>query len=163
MAFMKKDVNLGLLLMIIATLLLFSGFTVYYQTNFKNVVEEYHAKLDQLKEVTTELSAEKTKLNETYQLRTKAETDVKALDEQYRVLSTERDQLETDKTKLQVELLNTKVTLSETESRLSQTETQLSQTQSELATKKSRIENLKDDIDSLCATISSLGGSNSAC
>lgn len=170
MAFMKKDVNFGLLLLIVATLLLFSGFTVYYQTNFKNVVAEYHDKLEQLQGVTTELSAEKEKLNETYQLRVKAEKDVKALDSQYRILSNERDQLESDRNKLQSELSTTKTTLAETqtklgqtETKLSQTQTQLSQTQAELSSKKSKIDNLKDDIDALCATIASLGGSDSRC
>lgn len=163
MAFMKKDVNLGLLLLIIATLLLFSGFTVYYQTNFKNVVTEYHDKLGQLKKVTEELGAEKTKLNETYQLRAKAEKDIKALDVQYRLLSDERDQLERDKTKLQAELSTAKATLAETEVKLSQTQTQLSQTLAELSAKKARISDLKDDIDALCANIASLGGSDSRC
>jgi chromosome segregation ATPase len=163
MAFMKKDVNLGLLLLIVATLLLFSGFTVYYQTNFKNVVTEYHTKLEQLKRVTEELNTEKAKLNETYQSRIKAEKDVKALDQQYRILSEERDQLEKDKNKLQAELLTTKATLAEVEADLSQTKTQLSQTQAELASKEIRIKNLKEDIDALCAVISSLGGSDSRC
>ena len=170
MAFMKKDVNLGLLLLIVATLLLFTGFTVYYQTNFRNVVDEYHTKLDELNKVTTELGTEKVKLNETYQLRVKAEKDIKSLDTQYRLLSDERDQLENDRNKLQSELSSTKTSLAETKTKLSQTEntltqtrTQLSQTQTELSSKKSRISDLKDDIDALCATISSLGGSDSRC
>lgn len=170
MAFMKKDVNLGLLLLIIATLLLFSGFTVYYQTNFKNVVTEYHDKLEQLEEVTTELGTEKTKLNETYQLRVKAEKDVEALDVQYRLLGDERDQLESDKNKLQVELSSTKTELAETETKLSQTQTILSQTQDSLRAANARIsslndrmDDLEDDIDALCANIASLGGSDSRC
>jgi len=170
MAFMKKDVNLGLLLLIISTLLLFSGFTVYYQTNFKNVVTEYHDKLGQLEEVTSELGAEKVKLNETYQLRVKAEKDISALDTQYRLLSDERDQLESDKNKLQSELTTTKTQLAESQAKLSQTETILSQTQdslraanTEISSLKSRVSNLKDDIDALCATVASLGGSDSRC
>ena len=155
MAFMKKDVNLGLLLLIVATLLLFSGFTVYYQTNFRNVVDEYHTKLDELKTVTTELGAEKTKLNETYQLRVKAEKDIKSLDTQYRLLSDERDDLENKRNSLQSELSSTKTSLAETKTKLSQTETTLTQTQTSLNAANvqisvlgSRIGDLKDERDS---------------
>ena len=155
MAFMKKDVNLGLLLLIVATLLLFSGFTVYYQTNFRNVVDEYHTKLDELKTITTELGAEKTKLNETYQLRVKAEKDIKSLDTQYRLLSDERDQLENDRNKLQSELSSTKTSLAETKTTLSQTQNTLTQTQTSLnaanaqvLTLGDRIGDLKDERDS---------------
>jgi chromosome segregation ATPase len=169
MAFMRRDVNFGLLILIIATLILFSGFTVYYQTNFKNVVTEYNDKLEQLKKVTSDLESEKIKLNQTYQLRVKAERDMKALDTQYRLLSDERDQLENDKNKLQSELLATKATLSETEAKLSQTQTLLSQTQDSLKTANarisslnSRIDDLKDDIQRLCAKMRD-GESDSAC
>ena len=155
MAFMKKDVNLGLLLLIVATLLLFSGFTVYYQTNFRNVVDEYHTKLDELKTITTELGAEKTKLNETYQLRVKAEKDIKSLDTQYRLLSDERDDLENQRNSLQSELSSTKTSLAETKTKLSQTETTLTQTQTSLNAANvqisvlgSRIGDLKDERDS---------------
>lgn len=161
MAFMKRDVNLGLLLLIIATLLLFSGFTVYYQTNFKNVVTEYHTKLEQLKSVTTELGAEKTRLNETYQLRVKAEKDIKALDTQYRILSDERDQLEADKNKLQIELTTTKANLAEIEAKLSQTQTILSQTQASLAAANAKISNLNIEIDKLKAELSACQGATS--
>ena len=170
MAFLKRDVNLGLLLLIIATLILFSGFTVYYQTNFKNVVTDYHSKLEQLKKVTGELGTEKIRLNETYKLRVKAEKDIKALDTQYRLLSDERDQLEDDKNQLHTELSSTKTQLAEKQVQLKQTETILSQTQDSLKTANNQITSLKakkealeDDVEALCATIASLGGSESRC
>ncbi|MBU3896298.1 hypothetical protein KKG36_03245, partial [Patescibacteria group bacterium] len=80
---MKKDVNFGLLVLIIASIILFSGFSVYYQTTFKDVSLEYKEKLEQLSKVTTELSTQKQALNETYSLRIKAEQDKKTLDSRY--------------------------------------------------------------------------------
>ena len=47
MAFMKRNVNLGLLVLIVASLILFTGFAVYYQTTFKGITEEYNTKLGQ--------------------------------------------------------------------------------------------------------------------
>ena len=84
MTFMKKDVNLGLLVLIIASVLLFSGFSVYYQTAFKDVSLEYQEKLGQLSEVTEQLSSKRQELNETYSMRVKAEQDKQTLDAQKR-------------------------------------------------------------------------------
>ena len=65
MSVMKRDVNLGLLLLIVAALLMFSGFTVYYQTTFKKVSENYDAKLNELQKVSNELESKRSQLNET--------------------------------------------------------------------------------------------------
>ena len=73
MTFMKRDVNVTLLALIVASVLIFSAFTVYYQTTFKGVSLEYKDKLEQLTAVTGELAVQKEKLNETYTLRIKAE------------------------------------------------------------------------------------------
>ena len=65
MALMKKDVNMGLLLIIVAALLMFSGFTVYYQTTFKNLSNTYQKELNQLKAVENDLQAKRGQLNQT--------------------------------------------------------------------------------------------------
>ena len=65
MAVMKKDVNLGLLLLIVAALIMFSGFTVYYQTTFKNVSESFEIKLKELEKVEKDLESKRGQLNET--------------------------------------------------------------------------------------------------
>lgn len=150
MGFIKKDVNFGLMLLIIASLLLFTGFSVYYQTNFKEVVSEYNTKLEELQKVTRELTKEKSKLNQTYELRVKAEKDISALDAQYRELSDERDQLDSDKRKLQTELSSTKTELSEAKVQLSQTKDTLAQTQAELSITNSRLRSCDDKLDDLC-------------
>ena len=65
MAIMKRDVNLGLLLLIVAALLMFSGFTVYYQTTFKNVSKSFETKIKELESVSKELESKRGQLNET--------------------------------------------------------------------------------------------------
>ena len=99
MAIMKRDVNLGLLLLIAAALLMFSGFTVYYQTTFKNVSKSFEIKLNELEGVSKELEAKRGQLNETsVQLQLKKQKE-ESLSEQYVDVKSERDQLETDKNK----------------------------------------------------------------
>ncbi len=150
MAFMKKDVNLGLILLIIATLLLFTGFTVFYQKNFKEVTTEYNDKLAQLNKVKQELENEKNRLNQTYELRVKAEKDVQALDSQYKQLSEERDQLESDKNTLQSELSSTKIQLASSKAELSQTQELLASVQTELSLSNSRLSSCNRKLDSIC-------------
>src|SRR3989339_845138 len=107
MAFMKKDVNLGLLVLIIAAIIVFSGFTVYYQTSFRDISLDYKTKLEQLQQVTKDLTTQKKELNETYSLRQKAGQDRKALDSSYREVSDENDQLKNDNSNLRSELGST--------------------------------------------------------
>src|SRR3990167_363378 len=113
MAFMKKDVNMTLLLLIVAAVLLFAGFSVYYQSSFRDISLDYKTKLEQLQQVSKDLTTQKKELNETYALRVKAEQDKKALDQGYKSVSDENDQLKTDNSNLQSEVSSTKNELGE--------------------------------------------------
>ena len=170
MAFMKRDVNFGLLILIIVSIVLFSGFSVYYQTTFKDVSLEYQDKLNQLGQVTKELSSKRQELNETYSLRVKAEQDKNVLDQRYREVSDENDKISADNTNLRLEVSSTKSQLAEKSSELVATKNLLSQTQSSLSAAKGEVtalksqrSNLKDDIDRICVSLLDLGGSDDDC
>ncbi len=150
MAFMKRDINITLLLLIVASILVFSGFTVYYQTTFKDVSLEYKSKLEQLQKVTSDLSTQKQQLSETYALRVKAEQDKRALDQSYKDLSDERNQLASDKESLEVELLNTKSDLAEKSTQLQSTQNQLASAQAELGSVKVQRDSYKADLAEVC-------------
>ena len=160
MAIMKKDVNLGLLLVIIAALIMFSGFTVYYQTTFKNLSATYQKQVKELQKITTDLEAKRGLLNETsvqLQLKKQKEED---LSKKFVDTASERDKLNADKNKLTSDLTNTKATLAQTSADLAITKVTLAQTQSDLdkektarandiATLNSRINSLNAKIDCL--------------
>ncbi len=153
MAFMKKDVNLGLLVLIVVSILLFSGFSVYYQTTFKDVSLEYREKLEQLSDVTNQLSTKRQELNETYSLRVKAEQDKQTLDVQYNEVRNENEQLSADNSNLRSEISSTKSELGEKTAQLSATQSLLVQTQSDLSSARSRISSLNNDIDRICGKL----------
>lgn len=155
MAFMKRNVNLGLLFLIVASLVLFTGFSVYYQTTLKGISLEYNTKLSELQKVTKELGLQKQALNETYELRVKAETDRSALDSKYKDLSDENLQLEKDKTSLMVEVAQTKSELGAAQTELESKKVVLAQTQQDLSAANSKVSSLKDDVDELCVFIAS--------
>lgn len=156
MAFMKKDVNVVLLALIVVAILVFSGFTVYYQTTFQDVSLEYKNKLEQLQKVTSDLSTQKQQLNETYALRVKAEQDKKALDQSYKDLSDERNQLESDKASLETELITTKGDLAEKSVQLQSTQNQLASTVAELGSVKAQRDSYKNDLEEVCSDYTTL-------
>ena len=149
MAFMKRDVNIGLLVLIIAAVIIFSSFSVYYQSTFKNVSLEYQNKLEQLGQITTELSKQEQELNQTYGLRVKAEEDKNTLDVKYTEVRDENEQLSSDNTNLRLEVASAKSELSEKTVQLEATQNLLASTQSELGSVKSKIANLNNEIDCL--------------
>ena len=163
MAFMKKDVNLGLLVLIIVSIVVFSAFSVYYQTTFRDVSLEYQNKLEQLGAVTTELATQKQELNKTYSLRVKAEQDRQALDQQYKDVSDENANLRSEVISTKSELAEKKAELDATKNLLSQTQASLAAATSEVSSLKSRVSNLKDDIDRICVKLVAAGGSDSEC
>jgi len=156
MAFMRRDVNFGLLILIIAAIILFSGFSVYYQTTFKSVSLDYQNKLNQLGEVTKELSTQKLKLNETYSQRVKIEEDKKTLDARYIDVSDENEQLNNDNSNLRSEVSSTKSQLAEKSAQLDSTKNTLAKTQADLSSANSRISSLKNDLDDVCDAYTTL-------
>lgn len=144
---MRRDVNMGLLLLIVAALLMFSGFSVYYQTTFKNLSTTYQNELKALQRVTSELESKRSALNETsIQLQLRKEKE-EGLSMQYSDVRTERDQLQTDKEKLTVDLASTKGQLSAALAELSSTKSQLADKVNQIVDLSRQIINLKADVD----------------
>ena len=133
MAAMRRDVNLGLLLLIIAALIMFSGFTVYYQTTFKNISQNYDTKIKELESISKELDSKRNQLNDTsvqLQIKKQKEDD---LSKKFTDIKGERDQLDTDRKKLEVDLAGTKVELAAAQADLQNTKTTLAGKLTELA------------------------------
>jgi len=153
---MRKDVNLGLLLLIVAALLMFSGFTVYYQTSFKNLSTTYQNELNELDRLSKELASKRAQLNETsVQLQLKSQKE-DSLSKKYVDTSTERDQFASDKTKLQADLTSTKTALASAEADLKNTVEKLGIQQKLSQDLQSTIDTLKANVAQKEATIASL-------
>ncbi|MFC1704738.1 hypothetical protein ACFLZ6_00235 [Nanoarchaeota archaeon] len=160
---MKKDVNFGLFVLIIATLICFAGFTAYYQATFENVSTGYKEKIDELSKVTTDLQTQKTRLNETsYELKIKVDRESE-LSEKYNEVKTDKETLEANNAKLTSELASTTSELNQKKSELAVAQSELSKARSDLSDAVLDASNLEDDVDDLCDTISDLGGSDSIC
>src|SRR3989338_5470258 len=149
MAIMRRDVNLGLLLVIVAAILMFSGFTVYYQTTFKNVSKSYDIKLKELDVISKDLESKKGQLNQTNIQLTLQGQKEQDLSKKYVDTKSERDQLETDKNKLTADLSSTKSELAATLSKLVDTQNQLAAQAVLVQQLNSQVLNLKSDVNRL--------------
>ena len=157
MKVMRRDVNFGLLLIIMATLICFSIFTVHYQNTFKNLSSNYYGKLNELDNVAQQLTLEKGKLNQTsYQLQVKEKRE-NELSDIYSDLRTEKEEVEADLKETQDALAAEKEKVIETQDELTATLNELTLTKSDLQQayeKISRLDDeindLEDEIDTLC-------------
>lgn len=149
MAYMKKNVNFGFFFLLIATLISLAGLSMYYQTTFKDLYMDYKVKLDDLKNISSTLSTEKAKLEQTSQELTIKEEREKELSIQYTGLKTEKEKLQDQKAKLQTQL-----TAKTTE--LRQKTAELFTAQNNLATAQAELSTTKTSLDSAMTTISGL-------
>ena len=170
MAYMKRNVNFGFFLLLIATLLSLAGLSIYYQTTFKDLYMDYKLKLDDLKNISSTLSTERAKLEQTSQELTIKEEREKELSTQYTELKTEKEKLEDEKARLQTqltaktnELKQKKAELFTAQNNLAKAQQELSTTKTELDAAMTTISGLRSEIDSLETERDSLAVQLAAC
>ncbi|MBR9699434.1 hypothetical protein GOV09_03195 [Candidatus Woesearchaeota archaeon] len=164
MSFMKKNLNLGLLFIIMLLAVSLTAIGVYYNLNYNSLSAEYTTQLTNLQDVTDELFLQKSRLNQTA-----ADLRVKEQDETE--LSSKFSDIRGENIKLTGENANLKTELTSRTNELVTKTNQLLVAQSELITVKSELENqeslitayrstvnrLKNDIEEIC------GGDMSEC
>jgi len=156
MVYMKKNVNFGFFLLLIATLISLAGLSVYYQTTFKDLYMDYKLKLDDLKNISSTLSTEKAKLEQTSQELTIKEEREKELSTQYTGLKTEKEKLQDEKSKLQTQLTAKTSELTQKRAELFTAKNNLATAQAELSTTKTSLDAAMTTISGLRSDISSL-------
>jgi len=139
MAFMKQNVNLGLLLLIIVVMISFTGFTVFYQKAFEGLSQDYTKRVGEVRNLVSTLQSEKDRLNQTsYQLKLKEERE-QSLSEKYTELNAIKEGLVEEKSRLTGELLSTR--------------NQLTQAQADAAAKDVQIGDLNQEVADLASDV----------
>lgn len=126
MAFMKKQVNLFLLILVLLAIFLVAGMSILYQARFSDLSNNYLTKLDEYETCDSSLAQKTSELAETKQL---LEENVKDVDKTVNLF--EQKQLE-----------------------LESTEQALSSARSDISDLEGRVADLQDQIQSLMDTIS---------
>lgn len=95
-AYMKKNVNTFLLLIIVIIIGSLAAVTIVYQKTYRDLSNSYDGRIDEINTLISDLNSEREALNETtYDLLVKQERE-KALSGQYRTVKGERDKLDSD-------------------------------------------------------------------
>jgi len=139
MAYMKKNVNVFLLLVIVIIVASLAGLTTYYQMTYTSLGDKYSVKEKEIEKKIHELNALGSELNQTSrELGIKAEREEK-LGEQYTGVKTEKKHLEDQLSEAQAGL--------ERETLLRQTaQTELQQVQYTLQVANDQIQDLRNDV-----------------
>ena len=104
MRFLKADFNLHLLAVVLAVLVVFVGFSIYYQNKMKEMQREYDKKAENLKAIEEKLLSKEEKLNEISELKETIKKDKETLEIGYLSLHSENKNLKTEKTNLMEDL-----------------------------------------------------------
>ena len=142
MSYIDRNANIVLLFLVVISLTVLVGATVYYQQNFSAINGEYNEKLDNLKKMEKELQLKTTILNKTREeLTLKAERE-EEIGKQFTGIRSENEELASEKDKLS--------------SQKESLETQLDDAQSSLREAQSDITFLKRKVAELEAQNSDL-------
>ncbi len=163
MAYMKKNVNFGFFILLVATLISLAGLSVYYQTTFKDLYVDYKGRIDDLQNISSTLGTERTKLEQTSQELIIKEEREKELSTQYTGLRTEKEKLEDEKASLQKQLAAKKTELVQKSAELTTAKAELSISKTDLAAAMTTISGLRTNINNLEENIVSLNAQLAAC
>ena len=163
MAYMKRNVNLGFFLLLVATLISLAGLSIYYQTTFKDLYVDYKGRIDDLKNISSTLGTERTKLEQTSQELIIKEEREKELSTQYTDLRTEKEKLEGEKANLQTQLTAKTSELTQKRAELFTAQAELSISKADLAAAMTTISGLRTEIDDLEEDIVSLNAQLTTC
>jgi len=132
MAFITKNANMILLFLIVLSSTSLVAATVFFQSNFDRINEEYNLKLSELNRISKDLDAKQTLLKKLEsEISVKEEREEK-LGEQFSEIKSTAEQLASQKKQLQL-------TAEQLEKELEDTETLLRETRNELSAKKDQV------------------------
>lgn len=132
MAFITKNANMILLFLIVLSSTSLVAATVFFQSNFDRINEEYNQKLNELNRISKDLEAKQVLLNKLESEISVKEQREEKLGEQFSEVKSTAEQLATQKKQLEL-------TAEQLEEELENTELLLRDTRSELETKKTQV------------------------
>ncbi len=156
MAYMRRNVNLLLMVLVLVVLFSLVLLTTFYQKNYRNLTETYEATSEELSKVSQNFTSKLDELQSTTsELKMKA-TDKAKLDELYTQLTAENNKLETELKATQDNLAEKVVMLERTERELSSAKVTVIKQEDEIADLDMAVRNQKQKIDELRAEVCGL-------
>lgn len=148
MAYIRKNVNFILVILVMTLISLFAGFASYFETSNKGLLDQYNEKSNEYESLKSNLSTQKTQLEKTYselQLQVAGGSKLQSL----------YNEVLAEKKKIEDQLSKTQGQLSQTQTELANTITQLRKTEADLAAAQTNYQNAQNQVNILTADLSS--------
>ena len=153
---MKRNINFGLLVLIIAILFCFCIAAVYYQITFRNLNQKSKTKLSELQKVTSTLVEKKAELAETS---AKEET----LKDKYIGVKSEKEKLADEVSSLKTQLKNKIDELLDAKTKLKNAEAVAATYLEQKEEYQRKYSSCNNDLDNVCDELHSEGASHEDC
>ena len=148
MAYIKKNVNVILLLIVLVTLVALAGLSTFFQSTYRNLSLEYRQKIGEINLLSFNLTQKEQTLHTTLVELEEQDKAEEQLGRLYTNLSDVKKRLEGDLDSTRNELVNTFAELKDTQLKLDEKK-------EELVSEKGRVKALQDEVTSLNSKISS--------
>ncbi len=153
MSFINKDVNKGLLILLLSILFVLAGLEVFYALNFKSINDEYNAKIKELNSTYSNLALYQNVLNKTKsELQLKSEREF-GLSTQFITVKSEKDTIQSERNTLKDENGILKTTLDQKNDELTLLNTKYSALNRTYFNQVAQIEKLNVQVSSLQAQL----------
>jgi len=166
MSIMKKNINLGLFLLFIASLICLAAFTLVYQKTYSNLTEQYLDKAGKIENLVDTLGKQAELLRQTSSTLNETTQTKEIITEKYTTLKTGKEQTESDLAFAKKDLADTTTALDTAKASLKTALEELQRKTTELNNRiddasalTSRINSYKSDYNTLCDSYIAAGGS----
>jgi chromosome segregation ATPase len=157
MSFLKRNVNLGLLFLIIIVSASFVSMGLYYNENYGTLANNYNIKLEHLQSVTENLTSAKARIDQTTSVLKIKEEDETELNKRYNELRDENEDLKQRNAGLDADLKEKTSELSTKTSDLADAKTRIAVLEEEIVKLERDKFILNDQLDDLEDLLDSLG------
>ena len=161
--FLKRDVNIKLVLIIVVLVAAIAVFSAFYQTKFKNISIDYENKTKQLEKITAKAVFGETKSFELAQQQDNIKKDKEALEQNYKSIDTENRGLKNELASTAAELAITKSQLSEARAKFDILQGRFNEVDQSLVNANDDISRLSFRVKELCKELENAGGSDGEC
>lgn len=158
-SFIKKDVNFGMLLIVIILAIAIAAIGIYFNQRYIGLSDNYYNQLDNLEKVTKDLVFHKSMLNETVADLKVKEQDESDLNRRYTELRVDKENVDKRNVELDASLKEKTAQLTNKINELVTAKSEVADQKAEIADQsrkidvyKAKIDNLEEKLDSHCAS-----------
>jgi chromosome segregation ATPase len=163
LGFLKKDVNLKLISIILVLVIAITAFTILYDNRLENILTGYKNKAELLEAITAKAVSQEAEAYEISQSKETIQKDKEALEKNYNTINNENRALKKGLETLKTELQKTKSELTDKTEKFNLLQKRFYQVEGSLINANEELSRLSVKVNSLCDALESAGGDYEGC